>query len=81
MSCQVKLFTKFALLTDCQRRAGQLRDALKTATSQVLISVRTSCDAVIIRQMIKQWTTVKHEFVKSLQDEEKEVERSRFVCK
>ena len=77
----MKLLAKFALLTDCQRRAGQLSDALKTATTQVLISVRSSSDAGIVRQQVKQWTTVKHELVKSLQDEEKQVERSRFVIR
>lgn len=76
---QVKLLTKYSLLTDCQRRARQLNDALKTATAQVLIALRTSCDADILSQQIKQWTSVKHELVKNLQNEEKMPERSRFV--
>ena len=77
----MKLLTKFALLTDCQRRARQLSDALKTATTQILITLRTSSDADTIRQQVKQWTTVKHELVKSLQDEDKHSERSRSVTK
>lgn len=76
---QVKLLTKYSLLTDCQRRARQLSGALKTATAQVLIALRTSCDADILSQQIKQWTSVKHELVKNLQNEEKMPERSRFV--
>lgn len=75
----MKLLTKYALLTDCQRRARQLSDALMTATTQVLITLRLNCDADLIRQQVKQWTTVKHELVKSLQEVEKQDERSRFV--
>ena len=75
----MKLLTKYSLLTDCQRRARQLSDALKTATAQVLIALRTSCDAGILSQQIKQWTSVKHELIKKLQSEEEMSERSRFV--
>ena len=75
----VKLLTKFALLTDCQRRAKQMACALTTATTQVLITLQTGSDANVLRQQIKQWTTVKHELVKSMQDEKKQAERSRFV--
>ena len=75
----MKLLTKFALLTDCQRRAKQLACALTTITTQVLITLQTGCDAIVLRQQIKQWTTVKHELVKSVQDEKKQAERSRFV--
>ena len=77
----MKLLAKYALLTDCQRRAGQLSDALKTATAQVLIALNTASDADILRQQIKQWTSIKHELVKNLQDKEKLSERSRFVIK
>ena len=73
--------TKFSLLADCQRRAKELNDALRTATTQVLISVKTGSDVCIVRQQVKQWTTVKHEVLKSLQDEEKQVERSRFAMR
>ena len=75
----MKLLTKYTLLTDCQRRARQLSEALKTATTQVLIALSTSCDADILSQQIKQWTSVKHELIKNLQDEDKMPERSRFV--
>ena len=75
----MKLLTKYALLTDCQRRAKQLSDALKTATTQVLITLRTTTDDDTIRQQVKQWISVKHELVKNIQDEEKLPERSRFV--
>ncbi|KAJ7380134.1 Separin [Desmophyllum pertusum] len=77
---EVKLLTKYALLTDCQRRAKQLSDALKTATTQVLITLRTTTDDDTIRQQVKQWISVKHELVKNLQDEEKLPERSRTLC-
>ena len=73
------MLTKYSLLTDCRRRARQLSDALKTATTQVLIALRTSCDADILSQQIKHWTSVKHELIKNLQIEEKMPERSRFV--
>ena len=53
--------------------------ALTTATTQVLIALQTGSDADVLRQQIKQWTTVKHELVKSVQDENKKAERSRFV--
>ena len=75
----MKLLTKFALLTDCQRRAKQMGGALTTATTQVLITLQTGSDANVLRQQIKQWTTVKHELVKSMQDEKKQAERSRFA--
>ena len=75
----MKLLKKYALLTDCQRRARQLSEALKTATNQVLIALRSSCDADILTQQIKQWTSVKHELIKNLQNEDKIPERSRFV--
>ena len=75
----MKLSTKFSLLIDCQRRARQLSDALRTATAQVLISVKSGSDVCILRHHVKQWTTVKHELLKNLQGQEKEVERSRFV--
>ncbi|XP_068670254.1 separin-like isoform X2 [Montipora foliosa] len=77
---EVKLLTKFSLLADCQRRAKELNDALRTATTQVLISVKTGSDVFIVRQQVKQWSTVKHEVLKNLQDEEKQVERSRTLC-
>lgn len=76
---QVKLLTKYALLVDCQRRAGGIRDALKTATTLVLIALKTTPDAHIIKQQVKLWASVKHELTKNLQDEEKLFERSRFV--
>ena len=75
----MKLLTKFALLTDCQRRAKQMAGALTTATTQVLITLQTGSDANVLRQQIKQWITVKHELVKSMQDEKKQAETSRFV--
>ena len=75
----MKLLGKFAVLTDCQQRAKQMGGALTTATTQVLIALQTGSDADVLRQQIKQWTTVKHELVKSVQDENKKAERSRFV--
>ena len=54
--------------------------ALTTVTIQVLVTLQTGCDANVLRKQIKQWTTVKHELVKSMQDEKsKQVEKSRFV--
>lgn len=55
-----------------------MSEALKTATTQVLITLKITGDADVIRQQIKQWTSVKHELVKNL-PEEKMTERSRFV--
>ena len=52
---------------------------METVTTQVLITLRANSDVGIMRQQVKQWTTVKHELVKSLQDENKLDERSRFV--
>ena len=75
----MKLLAKYTLLTDCQRRSRQLSDALKTATTQVLVALKTTCDVDIIRQQVKQWTSVKHELIKNVKDEEKMTERSRFV--
>ena len=43
------------------------------------MALQTDSDANVLRQQIKQWTTVKHELVKSMQDEKKQAERSRFV--
>ena len=54
--------------------------ALTTATTQVLITLQTGCDANILRQQIKQWTTVKHELVKSMQDEKKQAGKIK-VCR
>ena len=53
--------------------------ALTTVTTQVLITLQTGCDANVLRKQIKQWTTVKHDVVKSMQDEKKQAEKSRFV--
>ena len=53
--------------------------ALTTATTQVFMALQTDSDANVLRQQIKQWTTVKHELVKSMQDEKKQAEKSRFV--
>ena len=55
--------------------------ALTTATTQVLITLQTGSDANVLRQQIKQWATVKHELVKSVQDEKKQAEKSTFVMK
>ena len=76
---QVKLLTKYALLVDCQRRAGRIRDALKTASTVVLVALKTASDAHTLKQPVRQWVSVKHELVKDLQEGEKQSERCRFA--
>ena len=75
----VMLTHQMGLTVICQQRAKQMAGALTTATTQVLITLQTGSDTNVLRQQIKQWTTVKHELVKSMQDEKKKAERSRFV--
>ena len=76
---QIKLLTKYALLSDCQRRSLQLRDALTTATTQVLITLQAINESDVIKLQVKAWTVAKHELVKHIQGEEKRAERSRLV--
>ncbi|RMX47888.1 hypothetical protein pdam_00010648, partial [Pocillopora damicornis] len=67
-------------LQSSRGRAGGIRDALKTATTLVLIALKTTPDAHIIKQQVKLWASVKHELTKNLQNGEKLFERSRTLC-
>lgn len=77
---EVKLLTKYALLVDCQRRAERIRDAPKTASTVVLVALKTASDAHTLKQPVRQWVSVKHELVKDLQEGEKQSERCRTLC-